>query len=92
MIKCFHDIALSNRFILRICFICYRYSIKEISCEGGQFMNDETKVTVNREYKSNVFSILLHDKKRLLELYNALNQSHYTKEEELEIVTLKNAI
>jgi len=55
-------------------------------------MNTETKVTANREYKSNVFSMLFDDKEKLLELYNALNKSHYTNKEELEIVTLKNAI
>ena len=47
----------------------------------------ETQVTVNREYKSNVFSMLFEDKEKLLELYNALNHSHYTNKEELKIVT-----
>ena len=55
-------------------------------------MNTENNVTANREYKSNVFAMLFGNKEKLLELYNALNHSHYTKEEELEIVTLKNAI
>ena len=55
-------------------------------------MNTKEQVTVNREYKSNVFAMLFNDKEKLLELYNALNHSHYTMEDELEIVTLKNAI
>ena len=55
-------------------------------------MNTETNVTANREYKSTVFSNLFKDKKRILSLYNALNHSNYTKEEELNIVTLENAI
>ena len=55
-------------------------------------MNKETNVIANREYKSNVFAMLFQDKEHLLELYNALNHSHYTMEDELEIVTLKNAI
>ena len=55
-------------------------------------MNEDTNVTANREYKSNVFAMLFSDKEKLLELYNALNRSHYTMEDELEIVTLKNAI
>ena len=55
-------------------------------------MNTEIRVTANREYKSNVFSMLFEDREKLLELYNALNHSHYENEEELEIVTLKNAI
>jgi len=55
-------------------------------------MNKQNNVTANREYKSNVFSMLFDNKERLLELYNALNGSHYTNEDDLEIVTLKNAI
>ena len=55
-------------------------------------MNTENNVTANREYKSNVFAMLFSDKEKLLELYNALNKSNYTMEDELEIVTLKNAI
>ena len=55
-------------------------------------MNNETKLTANREYKSTVFSKLFKDKKKLLTLYNALNNSQYTNEDELEIVTLENAI
>lgn len=47
---------------------------------------------VNRKYKDTVFRKLFHKKKELLSLYNALNDSHYSKEEELEIVTLENAI
>ena len=30
--------------------------------------------------------MLFQDKEKLLELYNALNQSHYTRKEDLEIV------
>lgn len=55
-------------------------------------MNNDTIVTAHREYKSNVFSMLFQDKHKLLELYNALNHSHYIHPEDLEIVTLKNAI
>jgi len=49
-------------------------------------------VTVNREYKSTVFAMLFDDQKKLLSLYNALNHSHYSNPEELEIVTLINAV
>ena len=49
-------------------------------------------VTVNRNYKDTVFRKLFHQKKELLELYNALNDSNYTKEEELEIVTLDSCL
>ena len=55
-------------------------------------MNNKTNVTANREYKSTVFSQLFKDKEKLLSLYNALNNSHYTNDDDLEIVTLENAI
>ncbi len=47
---------------------------------------------VIRNYKDTVFRMLFNSKKELLTLYNALNNTDYTKEEELEIVTLENAI
>ena len=57
-------------------------------------MNKETTQTkaVNREYKSTVFCMIYRDKRKLLELYNAMNHSNYTDSEALEIVTLENAI
>lgn len=50
------------------------------------------EVTANNKYKSTVFSMLFRDKKKLLELYNAMNHSNYTDPEAMEIVTLENAI
>lgn len=57
-------------------------------------MEKENSVTVtaNRQYKSTMFCMLFRDKKELLELYNAVNHSHYTDPEALEIVTLENAV
>ena len=57
-------------------------------------MNKETTQTkaVNREYKSTVFCMIYRDKRKLLELYNAMNHSNYTDSEALEIVTLENAM
>lgn len=57
-------------------------------------MNRESTqaATVNREYKSTVFCMIYRDKRKLLELYNAMNHSNYTDSEALEIVTLENAI
>ena len=46
----------------------------------------------NRKYKDTVFRMLFSDRKNLLSLYNAINGSRYTDPEELEIVTLENAI
>lgn len=43
-------------------------------------------------YKDSMFRMLYLDKKELLSLYNAVNGTHYTNAEELEINTLRNAI
>ena len=48
--------------------------------------------TVNRNYKDTVFRMLFSDRKNLLSLYNAVNQRTYQNPEDLEIVTLENAI
>ena len=64
-------------------------------------MTEVTKVTeeenrrrksVNRNYKDVLFRRVFGDKKSLLELYNAVNGTSYTQEEELTIVTLEDAI
>lgn len=50
---------------------------------------------VNREYKDRLFRLIFADEKNkanTLALYNALNNSSYTSEEELEITTIEDAI
>lgn len=42
----------------------------------------------NKEYKSDVFSMLLHDKKRAMEIYNAINGTDYDDPELVEMTTL----
>lgn len=49
-------------------------------------------VTVNRTYKSRIFTMIFSDKRELLALYNAVNETHYTNPDQLEINTLENAI
>ena len=46
----------------------------------------------NKKYKDTVFRMLFSDKKNLLSLYNAINRTAYKNPEDLEIVTLENAI
>ena len=46
----------------------------------------------NREYKSDVFSMLMEDKRNALSLYNALNHSSYTNPEDVQICTLNRGI
>ncbi len=41
----------------------------------------------NREYKSDVFSMLMEDPQNALELYNAMNGSNYTDPGMVEINT-----
>ena len=46
-----------------------------------------------RNYKDRLYRLLFtKDKKNLLSLYNALNHTNYTNEQELEINTLENAV
>lgn len=47
---------------------------------------------IARNHKDNVFCLLYREKKYLLSLYNAVNGTSYEKEEELEVVTLEEAI
>lgn len=52
----------------------------------------EETAPVYRTYKDRVFRLLFNDKKRLLTLYNALNDTSYTNAEDLTVNTLENAI
>lgn len=47
---------------------------------------------VNRKYKDSLFRLIFSDKEGALELYNALNHSHYTDPEMLEITTIEDVI
>lgn len=49
-------------------------------------------MTGNREYKSDVFSMLLEDRQNALELYNAVNGSSYRDASLVEICTLDRGI
>ena len=49
-------------------------------------------LTANRKYKETVFRRLFSDRKNLLSLYNAINGTAYENPDDLEIVTLENAI
>ncbi len=46
----------------------------------------------NREYKSDVFSMLMEDKRYALEVYNALNGSSYEDPDQVEYVNLEKGI
>ena len=52
----------------------------------------EKELSANRKYKDTVFRMLFSDKVNLLSLYNAVNGSNYKDPDQLEIVTLENAV
>ena len=49
-------------------------------------------LTANRKYKDTVFRRLFSDRKNLLSLYNAISGTAYENPDDLEFVTLENAI
>lgn len=56
------------------------------------YATDVKEVQPNRTYKARLFEMVFREKKELLGLYNAVNQTNYTDPELLEINTLENAI
>lgn len=46
----------------------------------------------NRKYKDALFRFIFKDREKLLDLYNALNSSHYCNADDLQIVTDENVI
>ncbi|MCI8893241.1 MAG: hypothetical protein HFI41_01085 [Lachnospiraceae bacterium] len=50
------------------------------------------RLRTNRKYKDRLFRFLFQEKKDLLDLYNAVNESFYTDPNELEIITLDDVI
>ena len=52
----------------------------------------EKELHVVRNHRDTVFRMLYNDRRKLLELYNALNGIAYENVEELEVCTLENAV
>ena len=50
------------------------------------------RIRMNRKYRDRLFRYLFREKKDLLALYNALNNSNYTNVDDLEIVTMEDVI
>lgn len=70
---------------------------KHVVCEEATYyvkeQSNHTKfVSVDKKYKDTIFRMLFKEKQKALSLYNALNDTHYTDCNKLEIVTLENAI
>ena len=62
--------------------------------QAGSGVQEEQSIlpAANKKYKDTIFRMLFSDKKNLLSLYNALNGKNYSNCDQLEIVTLENAI
>ena len=56
--------------------------------EARRISMAEKKDNVTSKFKDNVFCMLYRDKKNLLELYNALNNSAYMNVDDLQVTTL----
>ena len=54
--------------------------------------NNTFTLTPNRLFKDRLFKMIFHEKNELLKLYNAINGTHYSNPDLLEINTLENAI
>jgi predicted transposase/invertase (TIGR01784 family) len=50
------------------------------------------KANTNRKYKDSVFTLLFGEKKNLLELYNAIENTNYGSETDIKMTTLRNVL
>ena len=73
-----------------VLFMAKRKNQKLSAAKKAQ--KSKSQLTANRKYKDTVFRMLFTDRENLLSLYNAICGTSYDKSEELEIVTLENAI
>ena len=67
-------------------------SPKSCRTKRKQARRHQPTAAANSHYKDTVFRMLFREKARLLSLYNSVSGKHYTNPEELEIVTLENAV
>ncbi|MFQ6807712.1 MAG: hypothetical protein ACLRTF_01465 [Blautia sp.] len=47
---------------------------------------------LNRKYKDRLFRFIFNDKENLLQLYNAINDSHYSNPDDLVITTIDDVV
>ena len=64
----------------------------ELQADSGVQEEQSILPAANKKYKDTIFRMLFSDKKNMLSLYNALNGKNYSDCDQLEIVTLENAI
>ena len=51
-----------------------------------------SKMQVNRQYKDRLFKLVFSNKEDLLDLYNAINDTHYTNSDDIEINTIEDVV
>lgn len=57
--------------------------------------NTQANVSINRQHKDRLFTMIFGDnknKKNILSLYNALHNTNYTNEDDVEITTIEDAL
>lgn len=64
---------------------------QNINYNGGKGMVFQRR-KINRNNKDVLFGLTFQNKKDLLQLYNAVNETNYTDEQQLEITTLGDAV
>lgn len=57
-----------------------------------RYQVNDRRLRAKDEYKDTIFRMLYRDKENLLSLYNAVNDRNYTNPDDLQIVTLENAL
>ena len=57
-----------------------------------KYQVNNRRLRAKDQYKDTIFRMLYRDKENLLSLYNAVNDRNYTNPDELQIVTLENAL
>lgn len=72
------------------CAIIRRNNVKEKPVQKIEL--GTRKITANRTFKDELFRMIFQEKKDLLELYNAVNNSSYEDPEDLTVTTLENVI
>ena len=85
----FADLEIPNTILITEYGGRFRAEDTESSWKRRQRM---TELKANRQYKDRVFRMIFNSREKLLELYNAMNGIDYENAEELEIVTLENAV
>ena len=74
---------------MKVCSFHWFIDLYLIKCKGGKHLVEHK---INKKYKDRVFRVIFHEKKDLLELYNAINDSNYTNPDDLTITTIEDVV